>query len=1048
MLKKLINSDWWLPFAFAFHWFILEIFLAHANFAALPSGIKSQFFAHPDAACIFILSLLGRGLILSLLFGLALFLIEAAFQVHYRAAFYSLTILYLLCFLLAKCPSVFHIGHRLSIFALTLRPFFSSTSIWMMSAVIVAFLNLNWIRSRGRELFNILGLIFGNVALIAFLLLQVGQPDLSSNREPALANRASARPPDIVILSFSSLNAEALKQASQRSQRLKNYMETSAAFTNVIAPSISAFESFASMILAQEPVNSHLQSNPPVFDPKGTGLIQHSQLKRFKENGYRLVLWSDDPSASYLADRNIFDEIQVKSLDLRTAYGPTVLSRWLLLGFFDNFIGRVLFPEISNRSFLASNNARVVGERVKNRLGEMAADQRPTLFILHSQAFTDKLAQAAMPNLVDELDAPERAPASEQNESPSSKEISASPTIDCVECLATFFENALPQREIDSNVIVSIVALNAQSIGSGQIPYIERTSLATPIGQGAGLWIQTKANSKKSINARVSLVDLFPTLSDLAGIKASSTYPCDGISLLALIEGKQLGDRYLYSESGIWARPPYRDFWSPFKPNMLEDLLTTSSVSDEGSGLFLLNGKYAGAIAVQKQREIFKGDFKLLQVSTSLGFQLVLCNVMTDIYCKKNLAENNPEIFGVFKDELNHLIKSELNNGDLPPLDFAKDATLKPDRSLASYTDLLAAPLNPWARLFAGRALIERWSDYRSALALLDPLARDTQIPTPILRSARYNLALGCASREIFSQDFFPKFIADLDLENRVKAYDADLLGDLTDYGSCSTPQKSPLAYRKYQALSAALSSIQQKNRGVRFLTPGRPSEIEELRRFVAHPSQGSLERKFLAATRYQSVPEATAALEVIADTKLTRELQEARIDDLFSVPINLGLVSEIRAYYEIEVAWRSQDNLRKASLWLAEHLSNVYQAGHFVPFLSSSSDEFVLPARIQELDFDRGQSRAPSSLFPTDTEEDQRALTLYRVERFVCLTRDELCSRIEKLEARYPAAQVLREVEALDDQARVNAATFDRIPGSERVSPYFRWLILENDRE
>lgn len=129
-------------------------------------------------------------------------------------------------------------------------------------------------------------------------------------------------------------------------------------------------------------------------------------------------------------------------------------------------------------------------------------------------------------------------------------------------------------------------------------------------------WLEQKGVEN---TARVSGVDFFPTLLDMAGLDLMPDHHKDGVSLKPLFEGQDLEDRAL-----IWHYPHY--------------------------------GNQGG----DPSSVIIKGDFKLIRYHEDNAFELY--DLSVDVSEQHNIVEQHPEVVDELSNELDHYLISQGSN--------------------------------------------------------------------------------------------------------------------------------------------------------------------------------------------------------------------------------------------------------------------------------------------------------------------------------------------------------------------------------------------------
>ena len=132
-------------------------------------------------------------------------------------------------------------------------------------------------------------------------------------------------------------------------------------------------------------------------------------------------------------------------------------------------------------------------------------------------------------------------------------------------------------------------------------------------------------------NTPINSVDFMPTFADIAGSKLPADQPVDGVSILPLIQGKQIAERPI--------------FW--FYPLYLEGVKSIRNIPIHGTNKIYWRGVPAAAVRL--------GDYKLIKYFEDNSTKLF--DVTKDISETTDLSTSKPEVHEKLLTQLNNWLK-------------------------------------------------------------------------------------------------------------------------------------------------------------------------------------------------------------------------------------------------------------------------------------------------------------------------------------------------------------------------------------------------------
>ncbi len=348
--------------------------------------------------------------------------------------------------------------------------------------------------------------------------------------------------------------------------------------------------------------------------------------------------------------------------------GPATFRLFLSL-FTHNRLGRKLLPEIY---YLAGAPlSRQTGEECREMISRYAHQQAPFFINYFSaathvpfgsnypyyQLYTDPNYQGKSQFIMTSVSTPEEIIASQEQ----GEEYFDLPQINALYdgCIKQFDDEVgeildhIKHCGLEENTIVVIYSDHGADFfengcwGQGNTLLGDDPSNRVPI-----IIYDPSKPSAKAVDTTTRLIDIAPTLLDIAGV--STPKGMDGVSLTGLIAGSSKAvDLHSYHESGIWLSniPGMREDHLTY-PNILEIL----DIPDKELGMLCIKDEYIDKIIAAKDRSIRDHKWKLVYQPILSGVDYLLFDIINDPQCATDVKLQYPDIFSHYKNLLDEWI--------------------------------------------------------------------------------------------------------------------------------------------------------------------------------------------------------------------------------------------------------------------------------------------------------------------------------------------------------------------------------------------------------
>ncbi|MHC4660410.1 MAG: sulfatase family protein [Planctomycetota bacterium] len=486
------------------------------------------------------------------------------------------------------------------------------------------------------------------------------------------------KPWNILILSCDSLRADRLSCNGYHIKTTPNidrFAEKSINFTRAMTPIADTLSSWVSMFTSQYPVEHGIRYIYPQPDVLRRAEKDRVYLpKLLAKKGYRTTAIGDWCGSCFKWLDMGFDEIDVS--DVQTF--KVVLSEFIyrhhlvILMFFQNPLGRQMFPELENFSFLLTPEK--VTDRVIDRLEDYSDSSEPffmTVFYscthLPYKSNEPYARKYRNPNYrgPNEFEIHLKIADIIRQDWPGSSDHRELQQIHDLynRSLSEFDGNigeileALVELGLLENTIVIISADHGEDL------YDPGTTLGHGLNFNGGdqsnnvpliVYVPEKLCPPGKVDRTVRLVDVAPTLCDLLGIEKPESFR--GKTLVPYLEGwdDNLG-LIFYGEEGFCfgeKKPAYDALWD--MPPVTE-LFELDNMFDSN---LIVKQKYHDPLIEARERCIATDRWKVVRRVLKNGPSYSLYDTVNDPFCLNDLSSERPDIFAPMVRMLNEWIET------------------------------------------------------------------------------------------------------------------------------------------------------------------------------------------------------------------------------------------------------------------------------------------------------------------------------------------------------------------------------------------------------
>lgn len=217
--------------------------------------------------------------------------------------------------------------------------------------------------------------------------------------------------------------------------------------------------------------------------------------------------------------------------------------------------------------------------------------------------------------------------------------------------------DALRERELSRRTIVVITADHGEELyehgrtqGHGDHLRAE-SALRVPL-----IVFDPRKPAAHRVFEPVSLVDLAPTLLDLAGVAALPG--ADGRSLTAAMDGIALKSLPVYSETGLWFTELIPEV--PLSNRIpYPDLTQLTQVDREHGDQIVIRADWEPLTTSVKHRMLQEGNWRLLYQPSRERVAMELCDLVQDPGCVRDGSAQHPEVFERLKSQFWRVVSQD-----------------------------------------------------------------------------------------------------------------------------------------------------------------------------------------------------------------------------------------------------------------------------------------------------------------------------------------------------------------------------------------------------
>lgn len=525
----------------------------------------------------------------------------------------------------------------------------------------------------------------GWITLASLTLTAAATAGIQRWHQPSASRSTNSSRPNILIISSDSLRGDRLGCTGYRPARsdgpaaaagvspaIDALAARSTRFERCYTPIASTLESGTSLMTSQYP---HTHGIRQMFPDRQT--IEHAQQSApplaalLRDAGYDTAALGDWCASYYEIMPLGFENILVSSFDNFKIYmsQAVVMSHFVIPLYFDNPLGYRLFPQIN--SFADFVTPEVVTRRVEQRLEHSARSKKPFFWHVfyscnhlkyrspepYCRMFADP--DYSGPNLTEvniDIDAFIRGTDLDAKSSalPPAEVAQIRALYDgCTRNFDTHVQrilDALKAQGLDQNTIVILTSDHGDDL------YEPGVTFGHGLTFGGGLQsnhipliLHQPGASPRVIPAPVRLIDIAPTLADLAGVPKPTQW--EGRSLAPWLDRSESPKpRPFYGETGF----PFIQFSVPGieRPPLpaMDELVRIDAAFNYQ---FVLKRRYSDQLTAAKQRCLATVDWKLVCTPTADGSRhFGLFHLKSDPHGQHDLATTRPDVLAPMRDAL------------------------------------------------------------------------------------------------------------------------------------------------------------------------------------------------------------------------------------------------------------------------------------------------------------------------------------------------------------------------------------------------------------
>lgn len=517
----------------------------------------------------------------------------------------------------------------------------------------------------------------GWLAILAALAFTATAIGFTRSITPLTTTRpSSGKAPNILIIGSDSLRGDRLGCAGYRPQRsdgpaaagvsptIDKLADQSIRFENCYTAIASTIESGIQLMTSRYPHSHGIRQMYPDRETVETTKRTTTPIASLlREKGYDCAAIGDWCAGYYEVVPLGFEHVSVSNFDNFKIYmsQAVVMAHFIVPLYFDNALGYHVFPQL--KSFAQFVTPEIVTKRVEQRLESIASQGKPFFWHVffscnhlpyrstepYVSMFADPTYRGPNRNGVDfdidefiggtDLESKWKTlPPAEINQVRALYDGCTRQFDDCVAQILA----ALKRHKLDGETIVIITA------DHGDDHYEPGVTLGHGLTfNGANhanlvpMIVHIPGAEPRVINETVRLIDVAPTVAELAGITPSPDW--EGQSFASWLRGKEAPlNRPFYGETGF----PFIQFSVPgvTRPK-LPPMDEMTMIDKDFNYQFVLKPEYVEALVKAKQRCLRTATWKLVCTPTAEGGRhFGLFHIPTDPHGEIDLAATRPEV--------------------------------------------------------------------------------------------------------------------------------------------------------------------------------------------------------------------------------------------------------------------------------------------------------------------------------------------------------------------------------------------------------------------
>ncbi|MGE0632509.1 MAG: sulfatase-like hydrolase/transferase, partial [Pseudobdellovibrionaceae bacterium] len=571
--------------------------------------------------------------------------------------------------------------------------------------------------------------------------------------------------PHVIIISIDSLRSDVkLEEYPLTNDAVKTFLEKSTSFERVIVPMAQTHGSFISLFSAEIPPLNGFRYALSARGEEHKALYKNSPLQILKEAGYQIKLLGDGHEFHYFPTGKFIDSSMGPEPGIKSLVLPSLFRNWMIFGLFNNPIGFFFIPEIrSNSAYSFAYQLPYFTEDTKKELRLLAKSEKPTVFLIHTCALhwpgehrypyydpagfpqRDDFAQYSYTSKHANLEkfAPPLLNREKRKHNKKIYDFGVRRVVS--EFLNPIFMNLYDSGLLDQSIVLLMSDHGEDIRESASFP-----DKRTPHHAGSLLfdydsersflkikWPQYERDiAPRKIDSNISSIDLLPTLLEYLKLPTPAT---TGRSVLGQLLGHAKENSYQYVETSYW---PDKNFARQLVLSGFRKVLTFFKLRE--SGLAVINPIHESGIILQKQRAVYKSQYRLTVYPTYLGYESFLCNLAIDPHCTVNQISNEPSLYAELIRQFDSFSKTdiekslfvsshEITSPSLPSLEELKQQFQRDPDNLQ------------WRVYHLSKQLAYRWHDSQSSITLLKWLAENESVMDYVRDLARLDLLIFCS---------------------------------------------------------------------------------------------------------------------------------------------------------------------------------------------------------------------------------------------------------------------------------------------------------------